>query len=281
MTNVGIVILNYLCFNDTINCVNDFFNQDTKDINFYISIVDNASSNNSYEYLSMYFEKYNNVIVNKTDKNIGFARGNNFGYIKLLSSFNVDLDFVICSNDDIRIERKDLYSWIISCFHKTKFSVLGPDIYSLSKKYHQNPMINKSKDRKFLKKEIIKLQLLKLYLTLNVFSKRKEKYFIADSDYKKEDYTKTLNGAFLIYSKLYFEKYNDLFNPNTFLYLEEDLLKLRCDRSDLKMVYMPNFSVNHIQESSTNSINKNQRNKFIFRLKHIINSYQIYIKELE
>lgn len=281
MINIGIVILNYYCYNDTINCVNDFLKQETNNVNVYISIVDNNSSNDSFEKIASYFLTKKNIIVCKTDKNIGFAKGNNFGYAKLLSHFDVVFDYIICSNDDILIERKDLFSWIESSFNKTNFSVLGPDIYSLSYKYHQNPMICKSTSRKDIKKEIFKLKILKLYLTINVFSKKKEKYFIADCDYQNAVFNKTLNGAFLIFSKLYFEEYKNLFNSNTFLYLEEDLLKLRCDKKGLKMVYLPDFTVNHIQESSTNIINKSQRKKFIFRLKHIIDSYQVYIKELE
>ena len=74
MSKIGMVILNYNDYETTSNYIDMIKNY--KSIN-YIVVVDNNSTDGSYEKLSKI--NSNKIKVIKTDKNKGYAYGNNFG----------------------------------------------------------------------------------------------------------------------------------------------------------------------------------------------------------
>ena len=96
MSKVGMVILNYNDYETTKNYLNEIKNY--KNLN-KIVVVDNNSTDNSYEKL----KEFNNskIDIIKTDSNKGYAYGNNFG-IRYINS-NSDLDYIIISNPDITV----------------------------------------------------------------------------------------------------------------------------------------------------------------------------------
>ena len=92
---IGIVILNYNNYQDTINCIASL-QINCPDENLKIVVIDNGSTNDSIEQISTYFRHKNlpyNYLSNYTDdekydekfilinakKNLGYARGNNIG----------------------------------------------------------------------------------------------------------------------------------------------------------------------------------------------------------
>lgn len=87
---VSIVIINYNTFQLTCNCINSIIKH-TNEITYEIILVDNASTEileNNFDY---FFS--NKIVFVKSDKNLGFAGGNNLGiqhakgeYILLLNS---------------------------------------------------------------------------------------------------------------------------------------------------------------------------------------------------
>ena len=90
MSKVGMVILNYNDYETTKNYLNEIKNY--KNLN-KIVVVDNNSTDNSYEKL----KEFNNskIDIIKTDSNKGYAYGNNFG-IRHINS-DSDLDYIIIS----------------------------------------------------------------------------------------------------------------------------------------------------------------------------------------
>ena len=74
-------------------------------------------------------------MVVETNKNLGFACGNNFGYEKLKEV--CDCDFVIFSNSDIVLNDSNFLQWILGTFEKERFAILGPSIFSTGWKCHQ------------------------------------------------------------------------------------------------------------------------------------------------
>ncbi len=103
MCNVAIVILNYLDFDETIRCVNDYLLQS---LDVHIVVVDNHSPNESFCVLSEYFSKTPNVSVIDSGFNGGYAYGNNIG-IRFLEA-NLNVSTIIISNNDIVISDHDL-----------------------------------------------------------------------------------------------------------------------------------------------------------------------------
>ncbi len=282
--NIGVVILNYLAYEETIKCVEDFKAQNRENVNLKIIVVDNHSLNESEVALRDKFKGDDIVVIVRTHRNLGFANGNNFGYKKLLDYMQPD--YVIFSNDDIILKNDNLFSWIIENDKKYQFGMLGPGIFSESGKFYQNPLENYTRDirecKKILKQQrIILLKIsIKRLLGINK-TKNKNKLVLENSAYyEKETTEKTLHGAFQIMSKRYLDLYAEPYDSATFLYMEEYILKLRCDNSKLPMVYSPNYKVLHLQAVSTNMMHTSQIKKDCFRLKNLIKSLKYYMKLL-
>lgn len=70
----GIAILNYNNYKATERCISSIL---TSDINYEyeIAILDNGSSNDSYDILNNYYDGYNNINVIKNNINVGFGGG--------------------------------------------------------------------------------------------------------------------------------------------------------------------------------------------------------------
>lgn len=283
MFNIGVVILNYLAYEETIHCVSDFLKQERGDgICLKIIVVDNGSPNDSYERLSDKFQNNEEVAVYQINQNIGFARGNNYGYAKLKKS--MEPDFTVISNGDIAIEKPGFFDWIIKCHKEYRFAVLGPSIFSVCGSYYQNPVKNYSASYCFCVIKLLQLYMRKWqYLLLKTVNKRKETFISRwDNVYYQEVHRDlTLHGSLLIFSKDYFTFYQKPFHEQTFLYMEEDLLKLRCDRRNLLMLYEPSFEVLHLQSVSFNKSQPDYWAKKYEKMDKRIHSHKIYMKELK
>ena len=116
MAKIGIVILNYKTYLDTEKLVNEITSMECKH-ELYIQVVDNASPNESFEYLSRNL-KQGNVNVYLNNSNSGFAKGNNVG-LRLLKEFAPDYSLIL--NNDIHFESSlfdklvDTYNAIDDC----------------------------------------------------------------------------------------------------------------------------------------------------------------------
>lgn len=283
MTNIGVIILNYIEYGVTIDCVKSFNKQTRSNVNVRFVIVDNDSPNESYDVLTKKFDKIPNVTVVKTSENLGFANGNNFGLRELHKIMKPD--YVIFSNSDIILPQDGLYEWIIQCYDIYNFGVLGPSIYSIYGKFYQSPVRNLTTDRKKVKRLIFELFIslikikLKILFGIEKRSNHLEKW--DNSYYERVHDDLTLHGAFQVMSKDYFKHYPDAYDPGTFLYLEEDILKVRCSQQNLPMIYSPDFTVQHLQSFSTNSDKSNANKKAYFRVKNMLKSMIRYKKVLK
>lgn len=94
--HVYIILVNYNGFNDTVECINSLQKINNK---YDIIIVDNASSDKSYSKLCEKYKNEVNIHVLKTEENLGFAGGNNFGINYALSK-GADI-FLLLNNDTI------------------------------------------------------------------------------------------------------------------------------------------------------------------------------------
>lgn len=282
MLKIGVIIVNYMAYEATINCVESFKLQQTCDSLMDIVIVDNASTNNSFDILTAKYKSDININVINLKVNEGFARGNNAGYY-FLKEKN-DYDYFIFSNDDVILVEKGLFNWIDNCFTKYKFAVLGPKIYSINGRFYQNPLPNKSTRKKDCIREILLeyFEIIKLYIKRILKIKIIEDYIKFDNNkYNRFSDELTLHGSFQVFSKKYFQYYREPYDPRTFLYCEENLLKLRCDNRKLKMIYSPDYKINHLQNLSTDMLEGSFINKRIYRIKCMIKSMKIYYRELD
>ena len=134
--DLGFVVLHYLAYDMTINCVNSLL--DTfKNNKIKIVIVDNFSPNKSGERLHRYYKDNTDVDVILNLENQGFAKGNNVGYnfLKEIGYFK----YMVVLNNDIIISDNNFYNKIVRIDSEYNFSVLGPDIYNPLLNFHQSP----------------------------------------------------------------------------------------------------------------------------------------------
>lgn len=283
MIKFGVIVLNYLAYKCTIDCVDGFLKQKRSNDYLKIVIVDNDSQNESYTYLCDYYRSNQNVVVCKTSSNLGFAKGNNYGYSVLKT--HSDFDFVIISNDDILLSDSNIFEWIESTYSKQAFGVLGPDVYSKRFCYHQSPLPSLPSDKKECKKFINSLKRKRLFLWFRSWLKLVGRYSpntiqshgAKDSEkYKKVSFGSTLHGSFLVFHQSYFINYDEPFDPRTFLYCEEDILRLRCFKKNIPGLYCPTYQVLHLQDTSSFENGKKNYFKEYKRIGFQITSIKIY-----
>lgn len=289
MSRIGFVILHYLSEKMTIECVDNIVNK--FDMNLcHIVVVDNASPNGSGAKLR---EKYKNtgyctVILN--NENVGFSKGNNIGYRYIKDIFKPK--FIVVLNNDVLIEDKAFIKKLELIYEETEYYVLGPDILACKTGVHQNPMRSVG----YTKEEIAKIiNVRKRWLTiyplhfifdyLNVRcrkiisklirKKRKSPKEINTLAIEKRIENPVLHGACYIFSEKYIENEENAFNPNTFLYFEEDILHYNCIKKNYLMLYDSNIKVKHMEDVSTDMAFKSQYQKRKMKYTNLINSASV------
>lgn len=108
-SRIGIVILNYNKYEETIECVNSVLAQSY--INKKIYIVDNGSTNESYLRIQQEYKKNLDVVIIKNDYNLGFANGNNVGIIKAREE---QCEYVLVLNSDTIFTSENILNQIIA-----------------------------------------------------------------------------------------------------------------------------------------------------------------------
>ncbi len=278
--DVGFVILQYLCTKETVECIYSILdNLDTD--NFHIVIVDNASKNGSFEVIKEKFSDNNKITFIESSSNLGFAKGNNVG-IKWLNN-NFDSNYVCVINNDTILLEKDFIKKLNSNYKNSSFAVAGPKVITPDGDSTSNPKTVVFTKKYDIKKAIVKYNLKRFFCFLNVLRLYEiiVRYFspphksIDKIELKACD-PDMLHGCFLIFSKHYFDFYQG-FDENTFLYLEEDILKYHCDQLKLKMMYVSEICILHNEDSSTNMGHKSKRSKFLFKYREMLKSLYYFL----
>lgn len=284
MSKVAFVILHYLTTVDTIECI-ESIQENVKYDNYEIVVIDNASNNDSFETLRNKYEKISNINLIKNKENLGFAKGNNVGYLYAKERLKAEFIFVI--NNDTLIKDENFVIDIVNYYKKNKFHVLGPNIISLQDDGRQNPLNTVLTTKKqvineiikysiLLSMNIIKLEDLKKYILKKV---KKEKVQIDKADNKNNIMENVpLHGSCMIFSKDYINMNEYAFYPETFLYVEEDILFYLCNKNNLKTVYFPKVTIYHKEDSSTDFLMNTASEKRRFLYKNILKSLNIYYK---
>lgn len=268
------VILHYKSIEETLECLNDL--KETFDSKDYKTIIVDNNSLKDEELKKI--SNYTDDII-KLDKNYGFAKANNKGCNYAKEKYNPD--FIAIINNDVFITQKDFINIINNDYKKYNFDLLGPYIESPSKE-SSNPFPVYDTEEK-INKEIVKTnKLIKiynspiLYFLLQVYLKIKHPFKIKkDCNGKKLEKNVALHGCCIIVSKKYYEKYNDIFYNETFLFHEEEFLYQRIINDKLISIYDPNLKCYHKEGSSTKKDKKNKRNSKLFREKERMNSLKL------
>lgn len=287
---ISIVILHYNDFEMTRKYVENLKSLNWGNIAHKFVIVDNGSPDGSGVTLRQNYSNDKEIKLILLDKNLGFAKGNNVGISYSYNDLKANL--VVVSNSDISIKDKDLPEKLVQIYEQTHFAVYGPDIFSLSKNIHQNPLQQKPisytelSDRiKKLRKNIAVTKFLvgtHLYDPLRKFnSKVHVKNHCNAFDYDKPQSNVVLHGAFFVLSDLYLKAYPDGLYDKTFLYMEENILAFRCSISNLLMRYDPAIKVIHYDGVSSLKEAGSRGKKSLKEFEETLKSAMIYKQYIE
>ena len=279
---VCFVILHYMALDETIQCVESILNNIEGEKK--VIVVDNCSPNGTLADLQARYETAPDVDVLGTGSNLGFARGNNFGYQYAVQRYAPD--FAVVMNNDMEITQSDFIAQMEKSCEEYGFAVMGPDIYSTKKKYHQNPQTRKMPTKKDLERSCSKLevknalrfmvplkwQIMELLQRQAAPEKRDE----SDVDHVVED--PLLHGSCYIFSKDFMKKHpQECFFPGTFMYLEAEILCYQCRRDGEKMIYDPRLRVDHHEDVATDLEYHKQSKKSIFTIKCMLQSTKAFL----
>ena len=286
---VCFVILHYMVTEETQKCVDSIKNNVEGEKK--IIIVDNASPNHSNVELHNLYDGDEMISLIENETNEGFARGNNVGYRYAVERYNPD--FIVVMNNDMEIIQKDFIDLIYRSFSEYNFYILGPDIFSTKKRYHQNPQTRKVPDKQDLKRAYRKLRIKKslsfllpaIWKIRRLFSGKKTE---DTSDYESRPFVQDvvvnplLHGSCYVFSKLFIEKHpSRCFYEKTFMYMEAEILYYQAIRNQEKMIYYPGLQVDHHEDKSTDAEFKEQSKKSLFSIQCLAQSVGAFIKLME
>lgn len=240
MTKLGMVILNYNDYKTTEILLNNIKNYKCLDL---IVIVDNHSSDNSFEYLKKYETK--KIKVLNSSKNGGVAAGYNLGaqyIIKKLKKCNI-----IFSNSDIIINKEEDLKKLSEDIDTHSIAVVGPTIV-------ENRSLNRGWMMPNVKDEI--------KFNIPLLSRKYLKEIRYDEEHYNEDISivGVVSGCFFCCSGEALKEI-DYLDENTFLYYEEQILAKRMEKIDKQVAVDNNVVIIH-NHSVTIDKNVTRINKY-------------------
>lgn len=240
-----IVILNYVDFNITIDCVKNLRNYGIKED---IIVVDNNSPNESYDRILESIGFLENVRVIKTNKNGGYSFGNNFA-INYVERENYK--YYCIMNPDIVVKNPNYFIEITNIMDRDPKIALASGVQIYSGLYGGNFMnywklpnkISGIYDHSFI----------------DIFHKRKQKPIAILDDY---GYVDVLSGCCFVVRSDVFNTLN-YFDENVFLYYEENILSKKIHNAGYKEALCINLSFYHNHKIAPKKLKKILKNKII------------------
>lgn len=279
---ICIVILHYNTLDETIACVESIKKQITLDETVKIIVVDNSSPNGTGQRLVDLYNNDKDIDIILSDDNLGFAKGNNLGYIHAMKKYNPD--FIILSNNDVIIEQENFFQEIVDFYNENEFAVCGPDIFVPHRNIHQNPLSAEGYNLKTLNKTIWKYRVKLAFFRISRFLRIYDKILVIKNKVIEENKSfkylhphenVVVHGAFLIFSKKYLNIFPNGLYDKTFMYMEEFILFYLCKKRQLKIVYNPDFQIIHNEGVATRQSTKSRVDKNIFEFRHTLESAQL------
>lgn len=235
----GIVVLNYNDYDTTNEYIHNIKNFKSLD---YIIVVNNCVEDKKSDKLKKY--ENNKLKVIKTNKNTGYAEGNNYGIKYLINNFKVDN--IIISNPDIILKNDDIEELKKDLIENENIDLVAPNIIQNSEIFRGWKLPSFLDD---------------LLSNINFIHRlSKKRLFYEEKEYnKKLTKVDVVSGCFFMIRKTSFEKIN-FFDENTFLYYEENIIgkKLKNNNmntfvdNDIKIIHNLSVSI----DKSVNSLKK-------------------------
>lgn len=239
---LAFIIINYNTWEMTLKCVDSIF-KTCKNSDYTIYIVDNGSKNDSYDILRKNYQNQNNVIIIKAE-NKGYAIGNNIGIKRAISDGH---EYITIVNNDVIFLEDSIDKMYEFLRQNDDASVVSPYILSPEGELSHVPQLRYMNDKDY----IIFNTHLRKFLKSETVQGFKRKYFLSEDIIKQDPILiyKFSGCCFMIKS----EKMRELgmFDENTFLYYEEDILCYKMHKADFKAYFLPEAKIIHYHGFTT------------------------------
>ena len=246
---LGIIILNYNNWRVTIKCVESIvFNCQLK---YRIFIVDNNSTNDSFDVLSKEYNDNYKVEIIKNEANLGYSAGNNVG---IKQAINEGIKYCIITNNDVQFKGNTIEN-LYNCIKEKKDAVIvGPKIFGTDGNIQHSSKL--SRIRKIDAYEIGRL-----------FKPAK----LDEANEKYPSIVYSVSGSCFMVD---LDKFIQIkaFDEGTFLYNEENILGEQVSHSSYSVYFQPNAEIIHEHGATTGKIN-------LFICTEYIKSYLYYWKK--
>ena len=234
MSKIGIVILNYITWQETNNCIASI--QKCEGIpGAQIYVVDNASPNFLESKTLLSGE---NIQFIPNEKNTGYAAGNNVGIAKALED---GCDYILISNNDVLFESNSicLMRQYLESHHE--YGIIAPCILD------KNGEITRCHFMKKVDyKDIWTTQTIIRYW----YKRATDKVYGKRESYQSERDIFAACGCCFMMSAECAKKVTPL-DENTFLYEEENILGIRMEQQGIRTKYLPYSKVIHNHDQTT------------------------------
>ena len=237
---IGIILLNYNGYKDTVECIESLEKISYRNVE--IVIVDNKSTDNSFEDLKEYLAGKHNLIQSGINK--GFAYGNNIGIAFAISEKKVD--YVLLLNNDTEVE-VDFIEELLKGFDDKS----------------ENVGISCGKILNFYDRNIV------WYAGGEINWKRFYGYHIEDHSYDDRKYISFATGCLMLIPKDVIEKVGCL-SEEYFMYYEDVDYCATILQAGYKIAYNPKSIIYHKVAASSGggesefAIEWNTRNRIRF-----------------
>lgn len=199
------------------------------DFSFEIIVVDNASHDESIEYLKQ-MESKGEIKLIHSGSNLGYGKANNLGVRHAKGKY------VLILNPDVSVETDTLQKLVDYAGEHPEAGVIGPQLYFF------NGQIQDS-CRRFMRPVdlIIKRTPLR---HIPFLKKRVDRYIMNDYDHRHTQEVDLVTGACFLAPKSVFEKVGG-FDPRYFLFMEDADICRKMWEAGFKVVYFPEARALH------------------------------------
>lgn len=256
---VGIIILNYMAYQETMDCVESIYR--TFHDPYRIYIVDNASPNDSYGKLHAIYHDHKDIALIPNTRNAGYSAGNNIGIKKALED---GCQYLLISNSDILYHEGAIEEMRRFLDAHPEAGMVGPKV--LDDRGEVSPI-----SRIFLKTTIReKLFATSRLRSLNYRNIHRD-YYGLDKSFDETHRVYHLVGCCFMMKRDLAMKVTP-FDEHTFLYEEELILGIQVEKAGYAAYNHPAAVVTHLNERSSKHIRS-------YALIHLVNSEIYYCKQ--
>jgi len=226
------VVLNY---NDAITTIKLLSLIKYYSVISHIIVVDNLSTDNSYEMLKKY--ENDKIIVISSKKNGGYGYGNNYGVKYAIEHFNAD--YVLICNPDVSFSESTVNECLSTLQSNPNVAVVAPRMMDINNK--KSPYCAWKVREKWIEYLLSELILLR-WLLPNIYY---------DIDNVQNDMLEVdcVPGAMLMVNSRHFSNVG-MYDENIFLYGEETVLGIKLKKARLKTFILLNEYFIHIHSVS-------------------------------